>query len=176
MLNSLWQIILKWWNTPTVTDHIVVNTPMTQPQPAAPNVDTLAPDWSTRANIYHNVRVLCDLAGLTVDEKNLICACIYQESNFYNYLPDGQDVKHINYEKDGVTVSSTDWGLCQVNDYFHIGAGKDFPSVQYVMSTPEAVVKWMIGMYKAGDLNQWDSYLHGAYKQWLLPTSPMWKL
>jgi hypothetical protein len=84
-------------------------------------------------------------------------------------------VKHENLNADG-SLSSTDWGLCQINDYFHIGTGKDFPTVDYVLQNPKEVVEWMIEMYQSGDLAQWDSFKSGAYRQWLLPTSPMWKL
>jgi hypothetical protein len=145
------------------------------PTPTPANPDVLTQDWTTRQGIYHNVRVLCDLAGLILDEKNTICACIYQESTFYNYLPNGAPVKHENLNADG-SLSSTDWGLCQINDYFHIGTGKDFPTVDYVLQNPKEVVEWMIEMYQSGDLAQWDSFKSGAYRQWLLPTSPMWKL
>ncbi len=120
-------------------------------------------------NAYHNVRVLCDRAGLTIAEKNLICACIYQESGFKNTALGS------NRNAQGV-VTSTDYGICQVNDYYHIGNGKDFPSVQYVLDNPANVVQWMISMYKHGMLKQWVSYSSGAYKKWLLPKSAMWKL
>ncbi len=145
-------------------------TPITPPitQNTA-NPDILASDWSTQHNAYHNVRVLCDLAGLTVNEKNLICACIYQESRFKNTAI-GQNKNH-----QGIVVS-TDYGICQVNDYYHIGNGKDFPSVDYVLTNPDIVVRWMISMYKHGMLKQWVSYSSGAYKPWLLSTSPMFKL
>lgn len=153
-------------------DPVATSSPQIQ---QIPNPDTLTSDWTTQKGTYHNVRVLCDLAGLTLEEKNTLCACIYQESTFYNYLPDGNAVKHANLNGDG-SVASTDWGLCQINDYYHIGITKDFPSVAYVLANPEAVVKWMIGMYQDGLLSQWDSYLHGSYRQWLLPASPMWLL
>lgn len=125
--------------------------------------------FDTPQHAYHAVRVLCDNAGLTVDEKNLICSCIYQESRFLN------TAKGLNKNEAGV-VLSTDWGLCQINDYYHIGNGKDFPSVQYVLDNPGAVVRWMITMYQHGMLKQWVSYSAGKNRQWLLPSSPMWKL
>lgn len=176
-------------DTPIITDHLIVPSPMTQiphpdvqngpVSPAAPspsaNPDSYSYPWDTPEHSYHNARVLCDEAGLTVEEKNVLCACIYQESGFYNYRPDGEPIKHENLNDDG-SVSSTDWGLCQVNDYFHIGAGKDFPSVDYVMAHPNTVVEWMIKKYKAGQLSQWSSYVTGAYRQWLVENSPLWKL
>jgi hypothetical protein len=118
--------------------------------------------WDTRANASHSVRVLCDNSGLNLNEKNLIWACIHQESNFLtNPIP--------NKNKDPKTgvVWSTDYGIVQVNDNFHIGKGKDFPSVQYVLDNPEKCVQWMINMYKIGRLSMWSSYTSGAYKKFL---------
>lgn len=125
--------------------------------------------WDTRKHSFHAVRVLCDNAGLSVEQKNLICACIYQESQFSNAA--------VNKNKNSAgQVTSTDWGICQVNDYWHIGKGKDFSSVEYVVNNPDDVVVWMIHMFKKGQLKQWVSYSSGAYKQWLKIDSPMWGL
>lgn len=125
--------------------------------------------WDTAQHAYHSVRVLCDNAGLEVAEKNLICACIYQESGFNN--------KAVCYNKraDG-TVTSKDVGIVQVNSYWHCGIGKDFPSSDYVVYHPQEAVEWMIQMYKNGLLKMWVSYSSGAYKRWLEDNSPMWKL
>ena len=130
--------------------------------------------WFNQKQSYHSVRVLCDQAGLNVNEKNIICACIYQESEFWNYKPDGTPVKHQNIVKG--KVASTDWGIVQCNDFYHIGKGKEFSTVQYVMEHPTEMVKWIISMYKAGCLKQWCSYSSGAYIQWLKTDSPMWNL
>ena len=125
--------------------------------------------FDTPQNAYHSVRVLCDQAGLTYAEKNLICECIYQESGFnQNSVCDNKDSQGV--------VWSKDISICQVNTYFHIGAGKDFPSVEYVMANQDKVVLWMIKMYQQGLLKQWVSYSSGAYAQWGQPGSPMWKL
>lgn len=134
------------------------------------NPDTVTYSWDTPAHCYHNTRVLCDNAGLSLDEKNVISACIYQESQFHT------QAKHVNYNRNG-SVSSTDWGIVQINDYFHIApTGTPFASVAEVLSNPEADVAWMIQMYKQGGLKMWDSYLSGAYREWLEPNSPMWAL
>lgn len=141
--------------------------PMT-PIPTPSNPDVMLP-WSTpsiAADNRHNIRVLCDLAGLAVYDKNVITACIEVESSFYNYLPNGEPVEHKNFNPNN-SLSSTDWGICQINDYFHIGAGKDFPSVAYVLANPEAVVSWMITQYKAGKITMWSSYTSGAYKKFM---------
>lgn len=126
--------------------------------------------WDTPTGAFHAVRVVCDRMGLSVEQKNIICACIFQESRFLNTAK-GEN-------KDPVTkvVWSTDWGLAQINDHYHIGVGKDFPTVGYVLQNPEEAVKWMISLYKEGKLSLWSSYKSGAYKQWLLLSSPMWLL
>lgn len=140
------------------------------------NPDTITYPWDSPSHNYHNTRVLCDKAGLTLEEKNLICSCIYQESEFYNYKEDGTPVEDKNLNKDG-SLSSTDWGIVQVNDWFHIAPhGTPFASVAYVLANPDVTVKWMIKMYQGGQLGQWSSYKFGKNRPWLLPNSPMWQL
>lgn len=131
--------------------------------------DAITYPWDSPQHNWHNARVLCDNANLSVSEKNIISACIYQESRFNNAA--------LNHNKNSVGKTvSTDYGICQVNDFYHIGQGKDFPDVQYVLNNPARVVSWMISMYKQGLLKQWVSYSSGAYKQWLVESSPMWNL
>ncbi len=143
--------------------------PVIPPPMPGIGINELYDDWSNQKHAYHNVRVLCDRAGLTLTEKNLICACIYQESTFLN--------SSIGRNKNSAGVTtSTDWGLCQINDYFNIGKGKPFPSVEYVVNNPQKAVEWMIKMYQAGKLGLWSSYKFGAYKRWLKPASVMWLL
>lgn len=160
---------IEWFIGASISSTEIPPEVVMQPIQTPPSVDTLAPDWSTQQNAYHNVRVLCDLANLNVTEKNLICACVYQESRFKN------SALNNNKNAQGQIVS-TDYGICQVNDYYHIGQGKDFPSVQYVLDNPDKVVQWMISMYQHGLLKQWVSYSSGAYQQWLSQHSPMWLL
>jgi len=140
------------------------------PAPVVPQDEPLPPeplpepyDFSTPQKAWHSVRVICDEMGLTYDEKNLICACIYQESRFKNTAV-------------GRNEGSTDYGIVQVNDYWHIGKGKTFPSVEYVVGNPEKMVRWMITCYKRGQLNLWSSYKKGHHLQWLPKTSEMWLL
>lgn len=147
--------------------------PMPQPMnpiPAPTNPDSGPLLWDTPQHCYHAVRVLCDLAGLSLNQKNILCACIYQESQFHT------QAKHENLNADG-TVSSTDWGICQINDYFHIApTGTPFASVADVLNNPEVDVRWMINCYLSGEIIMWSSYTTGAYRQWLNASSPMWAL
>jgi hypothetical protein len=145
--------------------------PIEIPSEIPPEVvmESITLDWTQPKNAYHNTRVLCDKAGLTLDEKNILCACIFQESRFKN------TAKNENKDSTG-KVWSTDWGLVQVNDWYHVGVHKDFPSITYIVENPDKMVQWMIAMYKAGKLGMWASYSSHAYRQWLLPSSPMWLL
>lgn len=137
----------------------------------APDLDAILPNWHDQATARHNVRAICDLTGLTLEQKNILSACVYQESQFLNWHADSTPVIHPNYafHQDGTKyTASTDYGIVQVNDYWHIGGGKDFVSVDYVMSNPELCVRWMARYYKQhGHLNAWCSFTSGAYKQWL---------
>lgn len=139
---------------------------MAQPK-TPPAIDYIPPPaftppkylWNNTDNARHSVRVICDEMRLTVKEKNIITACIQQESNFNNNAI-GRNVR------DGKVVS-TDWGICQINDYYHVGPGKKWSSVQQILDNPEKAVRWMIQMYKQGKLNLWVSYSSGAYKKYL---------
>lgn len=131
--------------------------------PVEPILSSTAYDFSTQKSSYHSVRVICDEEGLNLAQKNEICATIMGESQFYN------DV--VNKNK-----NSKDWGICQINDRFHIGKNLEFPSVEYVVNNPEKVVRWMIKMYKAGFIDWWCAHSNGSYKRYLSTDSPMWLL
>lgn len=140
-----------------------------QPVPVEPVTEASAGLlWDTPQNVRHSVRVMCDNAGLTdahtydpvVTDKNILCACVEQESGF------NTKAIHHNVSDTGVVLSS-DYGICQVNDFWHIGTGKDFPTVGYVLDNPEACVAWMIEEFKKGNAKLWSSFTTGAYKKWL---------
>lgn len=161
---AIW-IFNTFWNPKKIDEMEYI--PPEPPKPPSNSPPALL--WDTPRHAYHSVRVLCDEAELTVDEKNLICAVVYQESQFHN------SAKNENKNANGV-VLSTDWGLCQINDHYHIGEGKDFPSVEFVLNNPAEVVSWMISQYRHGNLKMWIGFKSGAFKKWLLPVSPMWLL
>lgn len=151
--------------------------PSPLPPVATPTAPPAAFQWDTAKHAYHSVRVICDEMGLSVEQKNVLCACIYQESTFLNYRAPGVPTTNKNRRPDG-TLSSTDWGICQINDTkgWHIGPGLSFPSVQDVLDNPEKAVRYMVRMYKAGKLGLWSSFKFGHYKKWLATSSPMWAL
>lgn len=173
MLNRLmtWLAkVLKWDVTPkdftelpylpdTSTDGGNILVPKPENSPVA---ETLL--WNTPQHAFHSTRVVCDEIGLSYPQKNILCACVFQESRFSNKAV-------------GKNAHSTDWGIVQINDHFNIGVGKPFPSVEYVLEHPEECVRWMARIYKnTGALQPWSSFTSGAYTQWLVPTSPMWGL
>ena len=119
-----------------------------------PNIDTLVA-WTGTENCRHNVRVLCDLEGLDEATKDALSQTIHCES--------GYNTQAVNKNMVNGKLSSTDWGICQINDYWHIGPGKDFESVDYVLQNPEACVRWMINQWKAGNANAWVCHLKGMY-------------
>lgn len=119
--------------------------------------------WDTKANVRHSVRVICDEEGLNWANKNLICACIEQESGF-----NPKAIGKIN--KDG----TQDFGLCQYNNgkngrgqAYWIGANADFKNVDEVLNNPEKNVRVMIREFERGNLKYWSSYKTGAYKKYL---------
>ncbi len=114
--------------------------------------------WDTPTDCRHSVRVICDEEGLTVEEKNLLSATLHCESN---YNPQCVHPNVVNGK-----VTSTDYGICQINDYYHIGLGKDFPSADYVLHNPEACVRWMCKQWKAGLGRLWICYSKGLYQQY----------
>jgi hypothetical protein len=146
----------------TVMDKMYPALPITDGK--APPEPVLSPTevykWATPKEAKHSTRVICDEEGLSFADKNLICAVIMAESGFYN------TAKNVNRKTDG-SLGSTDWGICQINDRFHIGAGKTFPSVDYVLHNPDKVVRWMIAMFRVGHLDWWVAYKTNSHKKYL---------
>ena len=111
--------------------------------------------WGTKEETRHSVRVICDEEELSWNEKNLITAVIACESGF--------NVKAINVNING----TTDYGICQYNDYYYIGNGKPIASVYEALNNPEKCVRIMIKQYRHGLLKHWVCYKNGAYKKYL---------
>lgn len=120
-------------------------------------VDTLVA-WTGPENCRHNVRVLCDLEGLNEKQKEDLSATVHCESN---YNPACIHPNVVNGK-----VSSTDYGIAQINDYWHIGEGKDFPSSEYILQNPEAVIRWMCKQWLAGYGRAWVCYNKGMYNSY----------
>lgn len=117
----------------------------TESVPPVVNVDTLVA-WTGQENCRHNVRVLCDLEGLTVKQKDDLSSTVHCESDY------NPSCVHPNIV-DGKTAS-TDYGIAQINDYFHIGTGKDFETIADAMD-PEKAIRWMAKQWLAGNGRLW---------------------
>lgn len=145
----------------------------TTPPVEPPEEPVIAPEtllWDTPQQAFHSVRVMCDLAGLTYDQKNEICYTIWGESQFHTKVI-GKPNKN----------GTRDYGLCQFNDGknakgipFWIGEGATFASVDEVLNNPAKCVRVMIQTYKAGNIRWW--YGHAGYTQSAIKSSPFWKL
>jgi len=122
------------------------------------NPDTLLP-WGPIPNNHHNVRVLCDLEGVTYIQKEELTACVMVESGFNlnainrNYI----------FENGQRVLGSTDYGICQWNDKFH---GSEITPDQ-ALQDPEMAVRLMCKYWLSGKQSQWCSFTSGAYQQYL---------
>lgn len=119
--------------------------------------------WDNPENVRHSCRVIMDEYGLKWAEKDLLCACIQQESGF-NPKAKGK------LNKNG----TQDFGLCQYNNGkngqgipYWIGQGADFKDVDEVLNSPEKNVRIMIREYRKGNLKWWSSYSTGAYLKYM---------
>lgn len=149
-------------------------TPAPAPEPhTPPELPQKAPAllWDTPEQARHSARVIMDEEGITHDSmtidgrkyraKDVLCAVIQGESGFK------RNAKNENKDPKTGKVMSTDWGLCQINDWFHIGPGKRFASVEQVLNQPELSVRFMVRCYKGGRLYWWIAYKNGSYKKYL---------
>lgn len=157
--------IMIWKKLSLRNQSIMPPEPITPVSPSVQPISTPKYLWDNPMDVRHSIRVICDEEGLTVDQKNALCATLECESDFKTNLIHPNYV--INKVTGAKTLSTTDYGLCQINDYWHIGSGKDFPSVDYVMNNPEACVRWMCSMCKAGELDLWVCHSAGLYKKYL---------
>ncbi len=98
--------------------------------------------------------------GLTPELTTNLLATLECEANFNNELI------HPNNNAQGKTLS-TDFYICQINDFYHIGKSKEFPSIQYVHDHPDEVVRWMCKMFKAGKARLWVCYSKNLYQKYL---------
>jgi hypothetical protein len=125
--------------------------PIPEPPPApVPSAKYL---WDTKSHVRHSIRVICDEEGLTLAQKNLICAVIQGESGFdISIVHPNNDPRH-----------TTDYGLCQFNDYWY----RDSITPDQALHDPEKAVRLMIKQYRGGRLKDWVAYSSGAYRKYL---------
>lgn len=118
------------------------------------DVKTILPDWHNKEVARHNLRVICDQEGLTPDQKNLLSQVVHCES--------GYDVTATHANKKDGKVTSTDYGICQWNDYFH---GKEITPEQ-ALHDPEKAIRLMCKYVKAGQIKLWSCYALGMHKRY----------
>lgn len=164
MLKSLWISLLEAmtfiFENRNDTEPVIA--PITLPEPITPTITptpmpTTTYDFSTPEKARHAIRTICDEEGLTVDQKNHLSQTVHCESGYKNIV-------HPNIVNG--KVSTTDFGYFQINDFWHIGKGKDFTSTDYVMNNPEAVCRWMCQQWKAGNAKAWVCFSKGLYLQY----------
>lgn len=170
ILKNLWNILFNLKNQLSTVQKPIVNQTESKPTPdlvtiEPVNVNKLEKpkyDWSTPELARHSFRVICDEEHLDVSEKNLLCAVIMAESGFKN------SAKHENKNAKGV-VTSTDWGICQINDYYHVAVNgsRDFTSVDDIVNNPDKATRFMIACFKNGNIGLWSAYKNGSYKKYL---------
>jgi hypothetical protein len=141
-----------------ILDHTMTPQPIPQPStPPTPPVALPTPpqayDWSTPEAARHSVRVICDEEGLTWQQKEDLSRTVHCESN---YNPKCVHPNMVNGK-----LSTTDYGIAQINDFWHIGPGKDFLSSQYVLDNPEVCIRWMCKQFLAGNARAWVCHLKG---------------
>lgn len=124
-----------------------------EPEPILPPINKY--DWDTPIFARHSVRMICDEEGLDTEQKNTLCATIGGESGWKI----GAKRENLKNGK----VWSTDWGICQWNDYYH---SKEI-SPEEAVNNPEKAVRLMCSYWKRGQRNLWIAYKSGAYKKYL---------
>lgn len=127
----------------------------TMPEPT-PIQEVPKYDFSYPKAIRHSIRVICDEEGMSLEQKNTMCATIQAESGFI------LTAKNFNKDKNG-KVLSTDWGLCQWNDYYH---GKEITPDESI-NNPEKAIRLMCQYWKRGQRDLWIAYKNGSYKKYI---------
>ena len=153
---SILQRLIELFKQLLANNEESINPPViTPPKPELPPLQALR--WETPAEARHSVRVLCDEMGLSVPDKNILCAVIACESGF--------NTQAINKNNDA--RKSTDYGICQYNSYWYIGEGKPIASVDEALNNPEKCVRVMINQYKKGQIKDWVCYSSGKFAKHL---------
>ncbi len=138
----------------------------TQPEPNLPISEPPIPPkyiWSNQKDCRHSCRMIMDEENISWADKDLLCACIMQESEF-----NPRAIGRVN------SNGTQDWGLAQFNNGknkqgvpYWIGEGAAFKDVDEVLSNPEKNVRILIREFKNGNLKYWSSYSTKAYLKWM---------
>lgn len=154
---TLFSLIIEFFSKKELPPIIPNVAPTLPDAPIAPNIPVeVAPKylWDTKENARHSVRLICGEAGLDLKQKDLICQVIHCESGFSIHA------KKVNTNAQGHAVS-TDYGICQMNSYWYIGANRPIKSIDEAINNPEKCVRVMIQRFKEGGLKDWVCYSSG---------------
>lgn len=146
--------LLTYWLNLLIQFVIPTQNPENLPKPTPPPLPPKY-QWDTKDHVRHTVRVICDEEGLTLEQKDTLCATIACESQF------NTKAIHPNI-LNGKTVS-TDYGLCQWNDFYH---RKEISPAE-ALDNPEKAVRLMCKYWLRGQRHLWVCYLKGGYKAYL---------
>ena len=158
-MNAFWTWLLNIF-FPKKKTIVPENVPEPAPLiPLAPDADPPLPEylWNTPSEVRHSVRLICDEEGLTVKQKNDLCATVECESSGFN-----TKAVHENRSKTNGALLSTDWGLCQWNDLWHWKKAQDI-SPDDALNNPEKALRLMCKFWKLGLANSWVCYSAGLY-------------
>lgn len=157
VLDLMWKLFEKLKRQVEIKQEEMIKVISDEIPPVKPIIESPKYLWDTKEQARYSVRVICDEEGLSTADKNLITAIIACESGF--------NTKAIH--KNNNSRKSTDWGICQFNDYWYIGEGKPIASVDEALNNPTLCVKVLISQHKKGRLNDWICYKNGMYKAYL---------
>jgi hypothetical protein len=143
--------------------------------PVVPNPDALLP-WTSIENNRHNVRAIADLQGLTEQQKNNMSQTIHCESGYRTDICNinltdkttrqcsysDLQATYIKIQAEGLEVSSTDFGICQWNDWFH---GKEITPDESI-NNPQMAVELMCSYVKSGQLREWVCWNKGLAERY----------
>ena len=156
MLQAISNFLSQWKPETSSKATILTSPTITSTAAPQPLVEPPKYDWDTPVLARHSVRVIADEEGLTVEQKDTMCATIGAESG---WRPGAVGKPNSN--------GTRDYGIVQVNSYWWIGVGKQFPSTDYVLTHPEECVRWMCKLWKQGKRNYWSAWNNGSYKKYL---------
>ncbi len=157
----MWKAFIFWIIKALFSKEPVPQQPQVELSPEPPVVEEEVQPayvflWNTKEHIRKSIRVICDEKGLNFEQKNTMCATIYGESEFV--------LTARNDNKNGFgKITSTDWGLCQWNSYWH---GKEITPDEAVHN-PEKAVRLMADYWKLNKRDLWIAYKSGRYKSFM---------
>lgn len=161
------------FDVPPAVSPVVIEQPLPPVVVPAPDPLPEVLKWDTRENIIHSIRLIADQEGLPLGHDVLINGMYYQLKDTLQATIEGEsgfDLNAINrnyaFHLDGTKyVASTDYGLCQWNDYYH----KNEITPDESLHDPEKACRLMARYWKIDEAHrrQWIAYKGGRYIKFL---------